>query len=101
MILYDVLPRAICKYGKEKQTIQTIEELAELQKELTKLLIHGKTEGLLEELVDVYIMCRQIEMIYDIDEGDFEDMLFEKLKRLDKRIKEGDADGKIPLSAGS
>lgn len=83
-----VLQRAIDEWGKENQTIVAIEELSELQKELTKTLRgYDRTDGLIEEMADVYIMLEQIKMIYGIDESMLVMTTAEKLNRLNKILK--------------
>lgn len=53
----------------EKDMIHNIEELAELQKELTKFL-RGKLrrEKLIEEIADVEIVLKNIKKYFDIKE---------------------------------
>lgn len=77
-----VLEKAIEKYGPEHQTIVAIEELSELQKELTKAL-RGKLneQHLMEEIADVEIMLEQIRMIYKLDPLA---MYNEKLRKMDR-----------------
>ena len=62
-----ILEGAIKKFGYREQVIVAIEEMAELQKELTKWLrSKGKTAGLLEEMADVSIMLNQLQLIFGI-----------------------------------
>ena len=60
-----ILEGAIKKFGYREQVIVAIEELSELQKELTKWL-RGKCnpDGLLEEMADVSIMLNQLQLIF-------------------------------------
>ena len=51
-------------YGKEYQTIKTIEELAELIQALAK----GDIENIKEEIADVRVMLEQIEYLYGISD---------------------------------
>lgn len=57
------------KWGISAQMIVCLEECAELQKELTKIL-RGKInrENLAEEIADVYIMVRQIELSLKLED---------------------------------
>lgn len=62
-----ILKRAIDKWGPELQIIVAIEELSELQKELTKHLRGKKNkEAIIEEIVDVEIMIEQLKIIFEI-----------------------------------
>jgi len=54
------------KFGDECQIIVAIEELAELQKELTKLLrCNSNLEAIAEEMADVEIMLEQLKMMFN------------------------------------
>ena len=83
----EVIYRAIQIYGKEAQTIVAIEELAELQKELTKAL-RGKMnkEHLTEELADVSLMMTQVLDMYGIDYEDVIKAKDIKIARLEYRL---------------
>lgn len=75
-----ILEGAIRKFGIRPQVIVAIEELAELQKELTKWL-RGKStnDGLMEEMADVSIMLNQLQLIF----GDPIEQEITKLERLE------------------
>ena len=83
----DILHKAIDTYGKKHQTMIFFEEVAELEKELSKN-IRGESnrEAITEEIADVEIMLEQIKKIYDIPESQIELMKHKKLKRLAKRL---------------
>lgn len=82
-----ILEGAIKKWGYQHQVIVAIEEMAELQKELTKWLrSKGSAAGLLEEMADVSIMLNQLQLIF----GDPTDQEIAKLERLE-RLVQGDA----------
>ena len=84
----EVLQSAIDEWGKEKQTIVAIEELSELQKELTKTLRgYDRREGLAEEMADVYIMLRQLGIMYSISDEAVLSVIDQKLKRLNQILK--------------
>lgn len=74
-------------YGKEMQKIVAIEELAELQKEITKDL-RGKTNetGLIEEIADVEIMLEQLKAMYEIDKDQLEKIKELKIQRTLERM---------------
>jgi hypothetical protein len=78
------------KWGIDKQQIQAVQELAELQKVLTKLVLTGDEKKyigeLCEEITDVQIMLDQLRQFYDIN-GPATDWHKEaKLKRLASRL---------------
>lgn len=83
-----ILEAAIKKFGIRPQVIVAIEELSELQKELTKWL-RGKRNpaGLMEEMADVSIMLNQLELIF----GDPVEAEIAKLERLEGLV-QGDGD---------
>lgn len=85
--IYD---KALETYGKDNQIIVAIEELSELQKELTKYL-RGKLDEnhLIEEMADVYIMLEQLIYIFDCGTS-LKVARSTKVKRLAKNLrKEG------------
>lgn len=68
----EVYAKAIEKFGEYPQIIQAVQELAELQKELTKYCLKSHDDTLIskiaEEMADVEIMLEQLKMIFkDID----------------------------------
>ena len=84
----NVLNSAIRTFGKESQKVVAIEELAELQKELTKDL-RGKPnlQKIAEEMADVEIVLEQLELIYGVGLIQQKQAFKEnKLKRLVERI---------------
>lgn len=79
--------KAIDIYGELNQKVVAIEELAELQKEITKdLREKGNRINLTEELADVEIMLEQLKEMYLIDTQALDLIKRQKLERLDKRI---------------
>lgn len=84
-----VLEKAIEKWGKEAQTIVAMEECAEFIKECSKMLRgQGNIDHLIEEIADVLTCIEQLEIIYDIDNGDVLTEQVFKLDRLEKRLEE-------------
>ena len=76
-------------YSQEQQTIKAIEELAELQKELAKMLNkQGDIDALISEIADVYIMTAQIMILHGIDLEELNREVAYKLNRQLGRIKE-------------
>lgn len=62
----EIYKNLINKFGNEHQIIVAIEELAELQKELTKLLrCNSNLEAITEEMADVEIMLEQLKMMFN------------------------------------
>ena len=77
-------------YSPEAQTVKAIEELAELQAELAKMLNkQGGHDTLVSEMADVYIMMTQLMVIFDIDTEEFDIEIDAKLDRQIRRIEEG------------
>lgn len=70
------------------QATVAIEELAELQKELTKY-IRGKLDksNLLEEYVDVTIMLEQLRILFNFSDRDIQLAKDYKLKRIEERLR--------------
>ena len=82
-----VLEKAIEKWGKEAQTIVAMEECAELIKECSKMLRgQGNIDHLIEEIADVMICIEELEVMYNIDNGDVLTEIVYKLERLEKRL---------------
>lgn len=76
-------------YSPESQTVKAIEELAELQVELARLLLdRGNRKNMISELADVFIMMVQIGAIYDVDPEELDDVVRYKLDRQLERIEE-------------
>lgn len=81
------LKKIIEKSTPQIQKVIAIEELSELQKEITKDL-RGKCnkEHILEEMADVYIMVGQLMIMYGIDSISFNITVDEKIERTMKRL---------------
>jgi len=85
-----IYKKAIEKYGALMQTIVAIEEMAELQKELSKALRNQENKDhLIEEVADVEIMLAQVKLIYDISEDYVDAHKRFKLRRLAHGLREG------------
>lgn len=62
----DVYEKAKATWGIDAQVIKSVEELAELQKELCKFLNDdGTMKNIIEEIADVKVMIEQIELIFE------------------------------------
>ena len=84
----DLYKKLILKYGKEAQIIVAIEELSELQKELTKWLRgKGNICDVAEEIADVQIMLEQLEFMYACSKMIHKTKI-DKLKRIKKLVGE-------------
>ena len=78
---------AIDVFGKDMQMVVAIEELSELQKELTKALRDkARVSFIIEEMADVYIILEQLFLIFDIKEDQIVEKLKEKTERLARLI---------------
>lgn len=89
---YEIIKEIAKKYGKDKQVLQTVEEMSELTKELIKN-INRNTENekeIILEIADVQIMLCQISYLYKIDsdklQGAIEYKLLRQKDRMDKEI---------------
>ena len=79
------LEKAIRHYGSKNQITKSIEEMAELIRALTR----DDTQNIMEEIADVHIMITQLRLIFDSQQID--DMITQKLKRLESRIERGNS----------
>ena len=87
----EIMRSAIRKNGKAMQTVVAIEELSELQKELTKHIRgKGNRENLIEEVADVLVMITQIQLMYHIPDDEVERIMRLKLNRLKERMEQNE-----------
>lgn len=85
----EIMKSAIRKNGKAMQTVVAIEEMSELQKELTKNIRGmGNRENLKEEVADVLIMITQIQIMYSLPDDEVERIIHLKLNRLKERLEQ-------------
>lgn len=83
----EVLKAAIAHCGEQMQVIVAIEELSELQKELTKFLRGQADERHInEEMADVEIMLEQLKIIFD-NRKPVTHWIGKKLKNLSEQLK--------------
>ena len=81
-----ILQAAIDEYGIEQQLVKAVEELTELSLAIQHSFDGKSTlEEITEEIADVKIMLKQLEMILDCKEAVAE-IKVQKLERLRKRI---------------
>ena len=90
----EVYRESIETYGSEAQIDLAIEEMSELIKALLKFRRYGWSESsadyyenVIEEIADVKIMIRQLEMIYDCEFG-VEQWIDRKVERQIERLAE-------------
>lgn len=87
------------RYGIEKQSLVAMEELAELQKAISKLVrnleertkpleFKGLRNNLIEEMADVLICMDQLIEYYQIQGIEIQDTIQAKQKRQAKRLEE-------------
>jgi hypothetical protein len=89
-MLSDFLRTVISYFGKDKQQIVAIEEMAELIQQLSKFVIdhpRKSRENIVEEYTDVWIMLNQIKIIFDITDNEIGQIMKFKIERL-KRFME-------------
>jgi hypothetical protein len=81
----EIYQKAVSKFG-QLQITKTIEEMAELQKELCKLLLgNGDREHIAEEMADVEIMFGQLKEMF-INRLLVTSYKAEKLQRLERLL---------------
>jgi len=81
----DFLESCIAYFGKDKQQVVAIEEMAELTQQLSKFVIdHPKKsrENVVEEYTDVLLMLNQIKIIFEITDTEVEQIKIFKIERL-------------------
>ena len=93
MLEEQIYKKAIEEYGAFLQTVVAIEEMAELQKELSKALrmnLDRKNhDEIVEEIADVEIMLAQLKIIFEITDEELDGYKRYKLQRLERNLKEG------------
>lgn len=90
MLAQQIIEEVINRCGRDNQLIVAIEELSELQKELTKdIRGKGNRAHILEELVDVRIMLKQLIYLYDFGADELFIAEQKKLRRTEERLNDG------------
>lgn len=78
---------ALIAYGEETQMIKCLEELAECQQAICKILIGGEDfDHLAEEIADATIMLEQMRLMFNINDAVCVYM-DAKVQRLDDKLK--------------
>ena len=82
-----VYTNALIRYGDRKQMVKCVEELAECQQAICKIILGGENfDHLAEEVADATIMLEQMRLMFNINDRVCEYM-DEKVLRLDRRLK--------------
>lgn len=97
MIPYDerekVYTNAIIAYGEQRQIVKCLEELAECQQVICKVVYEEDTKDhLAEEIADAIICLEQMVYLFGLDEAVCS-WMDSKIKRLDKNLKRGVGNG--------
>lgn len=80
-----IIAAAVETYGYEDQMLQAIEELAELQRAITRAIkAPADRDNLHEEIADVEIMLAQLR--YILDEDRIDEWKASKMERLARRL---------------
>ena len=84
----ELLQKVIDKYGTTLQSTVAMEELAELIKEISKVIRGNKNaDGMIEEIADVLIMIEQLKLMYNISDEEIQSEISDKLYRMEWRLK--------------
>lgn len=94
-----IIEETLDRYGIEKQSLVAMEELAELQKAISKLVrnpkektkpleFKGLRHNLIEEMADVLICMDQLIEFYKISHCEIQDIIQAKQERQAKRLEE-------------
>ena len=82
-----VYTNALITYGDRKQMVKCLEELAECQQAICKIILGGENfEHLAEEIADATIVLEQMRLLFNINDRVCEYM-DAKVQRLDERLK--------------
>lgn len=82
----EILAEAIGTFGTDMQLTVAIEEMSELTKEICKAKRGAKNQdNIAEEMADVYIMLKQLEMIF-CNSLEVDRAIEKKLKRLKLKL---------------
>jgi NTP pyrophosphatase (non-canonical NTP hydrolase) len=87
----EILIEAVDFFGKDKQMVVAIEEMAELTQELSKQIIGHKNKSrnsVIEEYTDVFIMLRQLAIIFEIRIDEIKEIENYKLWRIKRYIED-------------
>ena len=78
---------ALIAYGDRKQMVKCLEELAECQQAICKIILGGENfDHLAEEIADATIVLEQMRLLFNINDRVSQYMDF-KVQRLDELLK--------------
>ena len=81
--------KAVLRHGITTQSVVCIEEMAELQKEISKFIRgKGNKDNLIEEMADVYICLNMLAKMYGVTDQQLNVEILRKQKRTLKRLGE-------------
>lgn len=84
-----VYMNALITYGDHKQMVKCLEELAECQQAICKILIGGENfDHLAEEIADATVTLEQMRLLFNINDAVCAYM-DAKVKRLDDNLRKG------------
>lgn len=97
----DTTIKVLQELGIGRQSLVAVEELAELQKAITKAVRYpeystpplrfiGVRSNLVEEMADVLIIMDTLRYYYGITDAEIQDIVYSKQQRTEKRLKEGE-----------
>lgn len=90
MLAQQIIEEVVARCGKDHQLVIAIEELSELQKELTKEYRgKGNRDNILEELADVIIILKEIIYIEEFTHDEIFIEIQKKLRRTEERLNDG------------
>lgn len=86
----ELYKKAVDTWGEESQVMQTIQEFAELIKELSDLKRKGRTNSqkIATEVADCEIMLGQMKYLFSSKFKDFEEAYNLEIERKHKKLKE-------------
>lgn len=89
--LNEFLRYVIDRFTPAHQLDIAIEEMSELTKEICKYKRgFDNRENIIEEMADVFIMLRQLKLIFNVTDKELHNAEVAKIKRLREHVKEGD-----------
>lgn len=89
MRIKDFIKHVIAKHGTVMQCVVAIEEMSELQKELSKFIRYGNNQNeIKEEIADVQLMLWQLEDIFGLENFDIETEIHSKIARYLEQVEQ-------------
>lgn len=89
MRVKDFIKHVIAKHGTIIQCVVAIEEMSELQKELSKFIRYGNNQNeIKEEIADVQLMLWELEDIFGLEDFDIETAIHDKITRYIEQVEQ-------------